>query len=145
MSPSKKNYNIKIWGSELWQKYVQGNVQYMGRTNLDEAVKITQSSKIVLHLQPLQILNGLHERVLNAAASGAYVISDNNLEIRKAFSENISYFNNHTFENLEESINYYLENNEERAEKTVTARETVLLNHKWENRIETLLELFKVE
>ncbi len=58
-----KDFNVKIWGSPVWEKYISGNVKYMGTAELQDSLKIIPNSKSYLHLQPMQILNGLHERV----------------------------------------------------------------------------------
>ncbi|MDD3149370.1 MAG: glycosyltransferase [Candidatus Gastranaerophilales bacterium] len=136
-----KDYNLKVYGSKLWEKYVEGNVQYMGEAELLQSIGIVKKSKIVLHLHPLQIAKGLHERVLNATSAGSFVISDENPTIMQSFGENMAYYNNNTFANLEKSIQYYLENETEREEKALKARKITLTSHIWRKRVQELLSL----
>lgn len=140
-----KNFNVKVWGSKLWEKYVEGNVQYMGTADLMDSIDIVNKSKIVLHLHPFQLSQGLHERVLNASAVGSFVISDNVKEIRDNFGDSLAYFNNNTMENLEDIVSYYLKNNEERHYKAEEARMITLNNHTWEDRAVKILDMLAVK
>jgi hypothetical protein len=137
------NYNLKIWGSPLWKEHIEGKVEYMGTADFFDANDIVRKSKIVLHIQPMQILYGLHERVLNAMNSEAYVISDNNAQMEVTFPDMISYFNSYSFENLEESIEYCLKNEEVRQAKAETARQAILAQHTWDARASSFLTLLK--
>lgn len=139
---SLRDCNLKVWGSPLWEKYVEGNVEYMGSADLFESVDIVRKSKIVLHLQPMQTLFGLHERVINAAASKAFVIADHNPQIKLNFADTVAFYNSNCFEQLPDLVQYYLSNDEERLTKADMSRQLVLQNHTWANRAKFLKKMF---
>ena len=137
-----KDFNVKIWGSPVWQKYISGSVQYMGVADLKDSLKIIPKSKIVLHLQPMQILNGLHERIVNAASANSFVLSDNNDAVKQSFGDTLGYYDGYNFDNLTKIVKYYLNNDEEREEKSSQARKIALQNHTWLNRATEIFDIF---
>lgn len=138
---SLKDFNLKVWGSPLWEKYIEGKVEYMGSVNVIDSTEIVRKSKIVLHQQPMQTLLGLHERVLNAMASNSFVLSNNNVKLKAEFSDNIAFYDDISFNNIEEQVLYYLRNEEERTEKANSAKASVLNYYTWENKAKTLIKL----
>lgn len=138
-----KNFNIKVWGPDIWKKYIEKGVQYMGSSDLANTIEITQKAKIALHLQPLQILKGLHERVLNASLTGALVVSDEAPFIMSGFGDNLVYYNNVSFENLSDKVEYYLKNDDIRNEKVQNANKIILDNHTWDHRAEMIISCLK--
>lgn len=138
---SLKDFKLKVWGSPIWEKYIEGKVEYMGSVNVIESTKIVRKSKIVVHQQPMQTLFGLHERVLNVMASNSFVLSNNNLKLKADFSDNVAFYNDVNFNNIEELVTYYLKNEEERSEKAKLANATVLNYYTWEQKAKTLIKL----
>ncbi len=142
MIQSLSNLNVKVFGSKLWEKYIQGNVEYMGKADLFESIDIVNKSKIILHCQIPQLNWGLHERFLNASSAGTFCLASKTPSIEKEFSDNFAYFNHATFENIEEIARYYLKNEDEREQKAQNARDIVHKNHLWKNRAQAIDELF---
>lgn len=142
MIQSLSNLNVKVFGSELWKKYIKGNAQYMGKADIYESIKIINKSKISLHCQIPQLNFGLHERFLNAACVGTFNLTSATPSIENEFKDNFAYFNHATFEDIEQKAVYFLEHNEEREQKAREAQKTVHLNHLWKNRAISINELF---
>jgi len=138
---SLKHFNVKVWGPEIWTKYIKDGVQYMGSSNLFDTIKNTQTSKIALHLQPLQVFQGLHERVLNASLAGAMIVSDEAPFLMSGFKDNFVYYNNVTFENISDKVEYYLKNDDARNEKVQNANKIILENHTWDHRAKMIIDL----
>ncbi len=138
---SLKDFNVKVWGPEIWTKYIENGVQYMGSSDLFDTIKNTQKAKIALHLQPLQVFQGLHERVLNASLAGAMVVSDEAPFLMSGFGDNLVYYNNVSFENLTDKIAYYIKNDDARNEKIQNANKIILENHTWDNRADMIIGL----
>ncbi len=136
-----KNFNVKVWGSKLWEKHVEGSVEYMGTADLMESIDIINKSKIVLHVHPHQLCRGLHERVLNASSVGSFVISDEVTTIKESFGDNFGYYKNTNHANIEDLISYYLKNDEEREHKAQQAQAITLADHTWESRVKKIQEL----
>jgi spore maturation protein CgeB len=133
---------LKIWGDPLWEKYIEGKVQYMGVANLQDAAEIVRKSKIVLHQQPINTLMGSHERVLNAMASNAFVIADHSPQMKLNFDDNIGFYDYSDLSTLPDVVNHYLKSSNETTEKAKKASEIVAENHKWANRVRLLMKLF---
>ena len=133
-----QGFNVKVFGNKTWEKYVSGNVEYMGECDLLESINVVNKSKIILHSQPSQIPLGLHERILNASAVETFVISSDNSSIKNTFGDSIAYYNTN-LDNLAERVEYYLKNDEERIFKAQSARKIVAENHTWASRAEQIL------
>ena len=138
---SLSDFNLEVWGNGPWEKYISGKVRHMGSASLFDAVEIIKGSKIAINLQPMQILNGIHDRVMNSSAANALVFTDKNKTIFDNYGDSLCYINNVNFEGLADSIGHYLNNEEERLNKTKAAQEITLKHHTWENRVDELLEL----
>ncbi len=138
---SLKDFKIKVWGPEIWTKYIEDGVQYMGPSNLFDTIQNTQKAKIALNLQPLQVFQGLHERVLNASLAGAMILSDEAPFLMSGFGDNFVYYNNVTFENIATQVDYYLKYDDERNEKVENANKIILENHTWDNRARIISDL----
>lgn len=136
-----ERFNVKVFGSGPWEKYVKGNVQYMGECNLAESVDVMNKSKIVLHLHPSQLTFGLHDRILNASAAGAFVFSSNTKSIQDEFKASMGYFNLSDFSDLERGLLYYLENEEERTSMAKIAAQITTHHHSWESRANLIISL----
>lgn len=137
---AKSGLNVAVWGNGPWQKYVGGNVKHMGSANLFDAIEIIKSSKIAINLQPMQILGGIHDRIINSSAANTLVFTDKNPEIYKSFGDSLCYINMPNFEGLTEQLKYYLTNDAERIAKAKTAQEITLKNHTWDARVDTILK-----
>lgn len=142
MVQALSNLNVKVYGNDLWKKYVTGNVQYMGIADLHESIKIMNKSKISLHCQIPQLNYGLHERFLNAASVGTFNLTSMTPSIQNEFSDNFAYFNHATFEDIEQKAQYFLKHDEEREQKALEAMKIVHNNHLWKNRALAIDELF---
>lgn len=134
-----KNFNVKVYGDQLWEKYVEGNIEYMGPVDIPETAKVIQKAKITMNLQPIHLQYGLQERILNPACAGSMVITDNNIEVKKNFGDSIVYYDSQNFENLEDMVEYYVNNDDERLEKTKRAQKIAIEDHNWEKRSQILL------
>lgn len=138
-----KKYNIKIWGSPEWKQYIDGNLEYMGETTLNGAIDIFNQSKIVINIDNRFDAFSLNSSCLNAIASGALLLTNNNIQMQHLFSRvthNI-YYNPNKPEELTALIDYYLFNNSERLRVSAEYKNHVKENHTWKARIEKLLSM----
>lgn len=140
MIQSLKDFNVKIFGKGPWNKYIQGKAEYMGPCDVIESIDIVNKSKIVLHNHPQQIVFGLHERVLNAAATETFVLSTQNAAIISEFGTNMDYFEAN-YENANYLVSHYLKHADERQEKAKNSREIVVKNHTWDVRAKQILDI----
>lgn len=143
---SLEDIGVKVWGSPEWQKYMSGKNEYMGIANIEDAVKILPRSKVSLHLQPLQILDGLHERVLNSTMSESAVLCDKAPEMFNTFGDNFTYYDAKYFTDIKQKALSLLEDEDMRNQKVKQAKSMVLKDHTWEARAKAIREsLFVVQ
>jgi spore maturation protein CgeB len=137
-----KETHVHVFGAGDWKRYFgdRKNVTIHAPVEYEEALQVIKSSKIVLNSFPW-IKEGLHERILAGAVCGALVATNENIFLKETFKdkENILFFvPNRAFEQLEEAIRYYLENENERKKLVVAAREVVKDHHTWDQRLSKL-------
>lgn len=137
-------FNLKLYGSPAWKKYISGNIEYMGECDVQESVNIINKSKIAIQTYPMQLCSGLNERVLNSSAVETFVISSDINTIISAFGDNCGYYNSSTFEDVADKVDYYLTNNEERIAKAKNARKIVQENHTLAHRANSILQLLSL-
>lgn len=136
-----ENFNVKIFGSGPWEKYIKGNVEYMGVGSSQESIDVMNKSKIVLHLHPAQLCQGVHDRTLSASAVESFVMSSNTNSVQEMFGDSMGYFNPATLEDIEENLAYFLNNDEERIEKAKQASEITRTFHTWDERAKVILNM----
>ena len=139
------NLNVKVYGNDLWNKYVKGKVEYKGSLDLMDSIKIMNKSKISLNCQASVLNCGLHERILNASSVSVFSLVSATPFIQEEFSETFGYFNHATFEDIEQKAQYYLKNNDERIQKAKEAQKIVHQKHLWKNRALQIDEIFTQE
>ncbi len=141
MIQALSDFNVKIYGNDVWKKYITGNIEYVGSCNTSESVEIMEKSKISLHCHPVALGLGLHERILNASAVETFSLVSNSPSINAEFGNAFGYFNHATFEDIAEKAQYYLNNDDERQELAKTAKNIVNQRHTWANRAESIMAI----
>jgi len=74
-------------------------------------------------------------------ASGAFIISDEVEGAEEIFRDSLVTYSNR--EELNELINHYLNDNEERKNKIIKGQKIVLENHTFQKRAQRILEIIK--
>lgn len=136
---SLSDFNIEVYGNGPWKKFLKSNAKHMGSVDLIDAIEVLKNSKIAINLQPMQILNGIHDRIMNSSAAGCLVFTDKNKMIYDSYGDSLCYFDPKDFSGFAEQIRYYLENDKEREIKTKAAQEITLRDHTWKNRADALI------
>lgn len=142
-----RDAKVAIFGSPstsaTWQKLVgkQPNVVIHEPVPYDQALELMQRSKIVLN-SCAWIKYGVHERVLSGLASGALVISDDNLYLREHFTDgtNIGLYQYGHPDALNALVNRYLSDETTRRKVVAAGREQVMQHHTWDHRAAALLK-----
>jgi GT2 family glycosyltransferase/spore maturation protein CgeB len=132
------NRNLAVWGRD-WEGLI-GSKHIVGHYLPNREVhKAYSSAAIVLndHWDDMREHGYISNRIYDALASGAMVISDDLPELRESFGDAVVTYR--TPEELERLISHYLESPEERREKGRRGRELVLADHTFERRAEELL------
>lgn len=121
----ENGYDIAVyglnWRGKIPEKYLKGT--FIHNTNLH---KYYSSAKIVLNdqAQDLADMGLVINRLYDATAAGAFVISAYSPYIEEIFGDSIPMFKNK--EEFKELVDFYLSHPEERAEKAEQARQITL-------------------
>lgn len=141
MIQNLKDFNVKVFGEGPWEKYIQGKVEYMGPCELLESIEIVNKSKIALHSHPVQLSQGLHDRVLSSSALETFVISSQTESIMQEFGDSMAYFKTKDCEGLAEQAEYFLKHEDERQEKAKQACAITLQKHTFDVRAGEILNI----
>ncbi len=118
MIKALKDFNVKVSGCEIWKKYIDGKVEYIGAADSSQF----SNAKIVLHYQSVEMSMGLEKSMLEAAAAGAFILSSKTPSIESIFGSNMEYFDSAEFKDIAQKADYLLKNLpecEKRAEKVL--------------------------
>ncbi len=139
--------DFKIWGSD-WddETILKNNIQLDGRRiNTEESVKIYNASRINLNLHS-SIQTGslvshgdfVNPRTFELASIGAFQLVDKRELMDELFnSDELATFD--TEEEFYNRIDYFLNNPDERKKYSEKARQRVLRDHTYEQRMRTLI------
>lgn len=141
LAKSMESVGIKIWGTPEWQKYVSGKNEYMGSINYEELQQIAPRAKVALNLQPLQIIGGLHERILTSTLSDCAILCDAAPEIKSIFGETLTYFDVKNFTNIKQKALTLLSNRDLRDHKIQKAKEIVLKDYTYDSSVERIASI----
>lgn len=142
------DYDLKIWGSD-WEIYspLRKHIQRSGeRIDTEETVKIFNATKVNINLHSSTYYEGINPygdfvnpRTFEIAACGAFQLVDYRSELPGLFNigEEIICFQD--ISDLRKKIDYYLFHPEERERIAQKARERVLRDHTYEQRMEDML------
>lgn len=136
------NHNLAVWGSN-WEGLIDD--KYVVDTYLpnQQVRKAYSTASIVLndHWDDMREHGFISNRIYDALACGALVISDHLPEIEQVFGDAVVTYE--TPEELKRLVDYYLSSPRERAEKGRRGRELVLEQHTFDRRVEKLLQHIK--
>ncbi len=136
--------NIHVFGSgkQGWQKALKGvpNIIFHNPVPFPHAIKLMKQSKIVLNSCP-SIKNGAHERIFTGIASGAAVLTNNNLYMHENFEhkKNILFYQHGHWEAVPSLIEEYLKDSKKRVALVEKGQEIVKKGHTWDHRAATLV------
>ena len=140
-------FEPRIWGSG-YSTFLSANHRKMFNKYLNEriltpyeAVKIYNSTDILLNFHRPQCVHGTNQKVYEIAACGGFQLVHSVGALKEQFSignEMICYTD---LDDLKNKIFYYLYNGKERREIAENAYKKVKANHTYTHRIEKLLEV----
>jgi spore maturation protein CgeB len=140
-----KGVDLHLFGShmELWKKYLgdKRGIHFHEAVSYDVALEIMQQSKIVLN-SCAWLKDGTHERILAAIASGALVLTNENIYMSEHFSdgENIAFYEMGNWEQANEKVHHYLRNEKLREKAVENGFGIVKRHHTWDQRAKSLLK-----
>ena len=138
----KTDHDVSIYGMG-WEKFVDKKFIKGQFVENSELHKYYSSCKILLndHWEDMRDMDFPSNRLFDALACGAFVISDKIPSAETLFEGNIITYDD--VDDLGQKVEYYLAHEEERKALAKKGKELVLKNHTFDNRVETILETLK--
>ena len=139
---SSTNHDFSVygegWGEYIDKKFIKG--EFIPNDILNQYYS---SCKILLndHWDYMRDLDFPSNRLFDALACGAFVISDNINSAKYLFEDNIVTYENP--EDLDKKIKFYLENDLERDKKRNEGKKIVLSKHTFDHRVEEIILTLK--
>ncbi len=139
---SKTSHDFSVYGGG-WEEYIDKKyikAEFVPNEILNEYYS---SCKILLndHWEKMKELDFPSNRLFDALACGAFIISDNIPSAATLFENNIVTYDN--YEDLDEKITFYLNNPNERDKKRKAGQALVLSKHTFDNRANEIIETLK--
>lgn len=135
-------YQLSVYGRG-WDEYPVK--EYVVSEYLDNA-KIGQAyhdAQILLndHWEDMKKYGIISNRIFDALAAGAFIISDDVFGLQETLGEAVVTYQNR--EDLNQKIDYYLQQTEEREKRAQMGQRIVLEKHTFAHRVESILEVMK--
>lgn len=135
-------HKLTVYGRH-WEKFpVQDYVvsDYMDNSKVGQAY---HDAKILLndHWDDMRENGIISNRIFDALAVGAFIISDDIPEIHELFGDNVVTY--HGREDLKEKIDYYLKHEEERDAKAKAGQKIALNGHTFRDRIAVMVKVIR--
>lgn len=135
-------HKLTVYGRH-WEKFpVQDYVvsDYMDNSKVGQAY---HDAKILLndHWDDMRENGIISNRIFDALAVGAFIISDDIPEIHELFGDNVVTY--HGREDLKEKIDYYLEHEEERDAKAKAGQKIALNGHTFRDRVAVMAKVIR--
>jgi spore maturation protein CgeB len=129
---------LKVYGDPAWAEYLPDPRVYGGPLDYHRDLPaLYQCVAVNLNFTGLHLKNGLNQRVFDAPAAGAFVLTDYKEALYELFAPDEVV----TFRNLEEArekLAYYLKYPETRRRVATRARERVLAQHTYGHRMQII-------
>lgn len=136
---SLSDYKVRIFGRGGWEKV--DNIKFGGRIDyVKELPLLYNAAQINLNITSAQLRTAVNQRVFDASACGAFVLSDYREDLETLFEPGeVVYYKNK--DELKKLTGYYLAHPEERESLARAAQERVLKQHTWVHRMEEVVQV----
>lgn len=126
-----------------WEEYPVQEYVVQPFISNDEVGQAYHDAKILLndHWDDMKEQGVISNRIYDALAVGAFVVSDYMPEIEEYFGDTVVTYADK--EDLKEKIDYYMQHEEERMDKARRGQEIVLREHTFANRIEKMIQVME--
>ena len=143
---SIKDAQVTIFGATIglkgWDQYLKDmkNVKIHSPIPFESAIEAMKMSKIVLNSSPAS-KNGAHDRIFTALGTESFLLTSQNVFMDHHFvnGQDLSYYIHGEWADVNEIINFYLENDTERLAAARNGREKAMTEHTWDRRVQDLL------
>ncbi len=140
--------NFTLFGDLYWKQFVKESPVTTEACYYDNLCRYYRTTKINLNLNRIQIQTSFTQRHFDTKASGAFLLTDKRACNSRFFvtdgpNKEIAEYD--SLQHCHEQIRYYLEHEDERERIAENGIKRILEDHKYENRIEEIMEVCKKE
>ena len=140
LNPAMMQYKFNLYGAN-WEKIQKLSGYMIGFVNYKDMPKVYSSTKIVLddanHVT--KEFGSVNSRVFDSTASGKLIFTNGTKGNNELFDGKIPEY--HSEKELNELLEYYLNNQEKRSKKIKELQDIVLNNHTYEIRANSLRDI----
>jgi hypothetical protein len=137
-----KGFDLDIYGGDNWEKYQLSQKHsykgYMSYNNLPEAAR---AASLTLCCTPVNIINGIQQRILDCGAMGAGILSDYRPVLEEHFKLDEELYVYQSFDELEDKVDFLLKTPKAKEKATKMLYKKVMKDHTWETRMSQFLNL----
>lgn len=136
-------FGVSLYGDPGWKEIAHPNVKYMGKATHEELIKIYNATKINLNIIASPLKDAVNVSTLNIPTCSSFMLSNFRGDLIRLFreGEEVVYFKDK--EDLQEKVDYYLRNEEERIQIAKRGRERILKEHTFVHRMKRVLEIME--
>lgn len=133
LDPESMPYKFGLYGKN-WDKIDKFEKYYNGFINYSKLPEVYNSTKIVIDdaNSATKAFGAVNSRVYDALASGTLVLTNGEIGAKETFNGKLPVFTSK--EELNNLIEYYMDNEDERIARVQELQEFVLKHHTYENR-----------
>lgn len=141
-----KGLNVHVYGDPLhtveWSQLIldSSHIHWHRGVSFQEALALMREARVIVNSFPT-FKGGGHERIFAGMASGALLFTNENAFIRRNFIEGkeLELFDPLNLEALQERIEAYLSNDEQRESVSEAGRLAIQRSHTWDHYVPKLL------
>lgn len=132
---------VGVFGSDAWSIECTGTLSYMGEVEYARNAEAFARGRVALAWGPTQFVHSYSERIMQAMGSGAAVIADDRLMVRRDFKDTCEVFDWSHPSHAREAIDRVLSRPDKGLEMGKRGRSFVEQRCLWKHRIETMLSV----
>ena len=137
-----KDYNMHIYGGSFWKNYeLTPKHSYLNFLDYKDLPQISRSAELTLCSTPVNIQDGIQQRILDCGALQSPVLADYRPVLEEHFKLDKELYVYKSFEELEDKTAFLLKNPGLRRKASLKLYENVMQNHTWERRMEEFLDM----
>ncbi len=130
---------IRVVGGEEWKAYINSGHWIPPVDYLTDLCGLYRRSRIVLNISRYQLRAGVTQRVFDVPAAGGFLLTDRTTELERYLLPGREAAVYDDLEDLKEKAAFYLAHEEERAAMALKARQRILQEHTYPERIHRII------
>ncbi len=140
------SFNIRVFGDSGWRQILDGSVKIFPQVNYyRELPLIYNGTEVNINATSFQMSSAVNQRVFDAAACGAFMITDDQPDMDEFFERDAEAVCYGDMDEAQEQVAYYLKHSKVGAEIAGRARRRVLDEHTYVHRLKRMIRLLKDE